>query len=421
MADAERNHWQLTVIDGNLALARSKINNHPNGTARSFDISDLPQRNEAIASATVVISMLPAQLHFEVAKACLHFGKHLLTASYVDEKLRSLEKQVQEKGLLFLCEMGLDPGIDHMSAMQLIHKIQREGGIIRSFMSHCGGLIAPESDTNPWHYKITWNPANVVNAGKAGAQFRKNGKTIEIPYRGIFDNPEKIEVANVGTYVYYPNRDALTYSKLYGLEAADSFIRSTLRHADFCKGWHFLVLAGFTSDRPLEVTPGQELKDWADQTFLNYTGSANLDTFIERMVPRAEQQLVARLFKYLGLNAASPLPVLERYTNSALLQYLLETQLPLASTDRDMVLMVHEIDFMRDGQSCSRKSELVVKGDPDGHTAMAKTVGLPLAIATGLLMGQKISVRGVHIPIIPDIYEPVLQRLSKNGIYFNET
>ncbi|MGH2646679.1 MAG: saccharopine dehydrogenase C-terminal domain-containing protein, partial [Ginsengibacter sp.] len=242
----EENNWLLLTCDADLHLAQSKIKQCKNATAVSIDVSDEGNRINLIKQANIVVSMLPPYLHFLVAKDCLAFSKHLLTASYIDAEIQKLSKKIEDKGLLFLCEMGLDPGIDHMSAMKIFDNLKKQGGKITSFKSHCGGLISPESDDNPWHYKITWNPGNIVMAGSSGAVYKMDGRITEIPYYEIFQNCKVVDIPGLSPLAWYPNRDSLTYVHTYGLHDVDTFIRTTLRHSSFCRGWNTIVNAGLT-------------------------------------------------------------------------------------------------------------------------------------------------------------------------------
>src|SRR6478672_1110851 len=234
---ATENIWQVIVADNNLETAQAKVGEHALVKAVSVNIENADERKELIEQADVVISLMPPHLHYLLALDCLELNKHLLTASYVDEQIKSLQPEIEKRNLLFLCEMGLDPGIDHMSAMQLFHRIKEEGGTITSFKSHCGGLVAPESDDNPWHYKISWNPRNIVMAGKSGAHFRENGEEKRVDYEHLFTNEHQVDIPDLGLLSWYPNRDSLSYAPLYGLENIPTFVRTTLRHPDFMFGW----------------------------------------------------------------------------------------------------------------------------------------------------------------------------------------
>ena len=407
----EENNWRLVLCDADLQLARSKIINCKNATATSIDVSNETERIQLIQEADIVISMLPPHLHFLVANDCLNFSKHLLTASYIDERIKSLSNQIEQKGLLFLCEMGLDPGIDHMSAMKIINRIKNQDGKIISFKSHCGGLVSPESDDNPWHYKITWNLSNIVMAGAAGAIYRINGANIEIPYNNIFRDCKVVDVPGLFPLAWYPNRDSLSYTNTYGLNDIDTFIRTTLRHPSFCHGWNRIVNMGFT-----DLNDHEEIKncktyyDWyqlkknnAKTSFLPGTNEKEFDEQID----------------YLGLRGNNSIEI-EKNNSAYLLQNIMGERLAMLPHDKDMIVMLHEIGYEINGENKEVRSTLIVKGEDQKRTAMAKTVGLPLGIAAKLILQEKIKLTGLHIPVLPEIYEPVLSELEANHIKFNE-
>jgi saccharopine dehydrogenase-like NADP-dependent oxidoreductase len=421
LSHAKHENWQLIVADANLQLALDKINNSPFGTATSFDITDDDKRGEYIHKADIVISMLPPFLHSKVAKDCLTFSKHLLTASYVDDDMRSMKAEIENKKILFLCEMGLDPGIDHMSAMKLVDHIHAKGGKITSFKSHCGGLVSPESDDNPWHYKISWNPRNIVMAGKAGAIFKKDGKTFTISYESLFDDNETVSVPGLGDYACYPNRDSLSYMPVYGLEKTLTFIRTTLRHPSFCRGWNYVVKAGLTNEEKSAFLTSSKISmgEWLDKNIAAHTKDNNFNEFLERSVESGDRSLVLELFGYLEL--LSDLTIPSTATCSAdVLQFTLENKLSLLPQDKDMIVMLHEFVYTINDQHSTINSSLVVKGENSLRTAMAKTVGLPLGIAAKLILNGTITTTGLHIPIVREIYEPVLRELERFDINFNE-
>lgn len=413
----DEKNWKLIVCDSNLSLAQSKTKNFSSGEAISFDVSDEKKRQEYISQSTLVISMLPPALHFLVAKDCVAFSKDLLTASYIDEQIKSLKEEVEKKGILFLGEMGLDPGIDHMSAMKMIDEIKNNRGKIISFKSHCGGLVSPESDDNPWHYKITWNPANVVMAGSSGAVYLEDRQKIEIPYSQIFDDKNNIvDIPTLFPLAWYANRDSLSYIKTYQVDDVESFIRTTLRYPSFCRGWNKIIKLDLTNKNDHEaIKECNTFKDWFDlkrEKLFSKTQKKvdQMDFFNSEFSEQVD---------YLGLNKDEKIPF--QITNSAsLLQYLLERKLVMKPHDKDMIIMLHEIEFSIDGENKKTKSCLIVKGENQSYTAMAKTVGLPLAIAAKLILENKIQLTGLHIPVIREIYEPVLRELELNGIQFHE-
>lgn len=445
--------WELLVAENNLPLAQSKIGTAPHARAVAIQVENEDERDALVSDAAIVISLLPPALHFLVATSCVKWGKDLLTASYLDDNIKTLEPAIREKGLLFMGEMGLDPGIDHMSAMQLIHRIKGLNGKIHSFRSHTGGLVAPDSDDNPWHYKISWNPRNVVLAGSAGARYKENGQLITRIYQQLFEQCEQVAIKGIGQPLsWYPNRDSLSYIPLYGLEEADTFIRTTLRYPDFCKGWAPIVQAGLTDDQvPLVhtappvsghqpsttlsgFTPDQSASASAptrspdtDITIIGLPGNplpptAPGDTFSSWSAPILPfvNEGNRELLTFLGLFDNTPVPP-QATVSADILQHLLETKLAMASRDKDMIVMLHEIAYTVAGKQYEETSTLIVKGTDTLETAMAKTVGLPLGIAAKLIVEGKMQrLTGLHIPILPEIYEPVLKELAEEGIRFDE-
>ena len=474
-------NWKLVVADANLELARSKVGDSPSGVAISFDITDPDKRAGQIRQADLVISMLPPTLHQMVAKDCLQFSKHLLTASYVDDDMRKMQQEIKDKGIIFLCEMGLDPGIDHMSAMKIIDEIRAQGGKVSSFKSHCGGLVAPESDDNPWHYKISWNPRNIVLAGKSGAHYVENGREIRLPYEELFSGEHFVDIPGIGYLGWYPNRDSLSYTSLYGLEDIGTFIRTTLRHPDFMYGWKNVVDLKLTDESPAYETDGKALStvfkehldkqnfgDWLHkkmssrleetktmlenltklaeaeqeaedggekipQSFLSADATGNLEEIeIDEMKTNAaafvahkmhEANLTLKQLIFLGLDDNESLINKGLCSAADVLQFAVEKKLSLQPSDKDMIVMLHEVQFSIEGLDSGMKkvsSSLVVKGENSLHTAMAKTVGLPLGIAAKLILNGQIKSRGLQIPTSKEIYEPVLRELEMRGIKFQE-
>ena len=409
-------NWKLQICDANFSLAQSKSSPFSCAEAISFDIKDNPKRQQLISGADIVISMLPPSLHFLVAKDCLTFSKNLLTASYIDTNVRSLSDEIEAKGLLFIGEMGLDPGIDHMSAMRIINEIKSKGGTITSFNSHCGGLMAPESDDNPWHYKITWNPINVVAAGSSGAFYKKDGEIVEVLYSKVFaDENQLVQVPDIGSLAWYPNRDSLSYVDTYRLHGIRTFIRTTLRYPSFCRGWNKIVHLDLTNKNDHEeIKSCKTFQDWFELKKKKLI--QNEDDFKEKDF--LDNEFLEQI-DFIGLQSQEHLP--EPVSNSAsLLQFLLEKNLAMKADDKDMIIMLHEIQFELNGKNKQTRSCLTVKGKDKTHTAMAKTVGLPLGIAATLILENKINLTGLHIPVIPEIYQPVLHQLELNGIKFNE-
>ncbi len=404
--------WAITIADQDIAQIQAKLPTGSPVLAQAINIHDAAARAALISEHEVVISLMPPALHALVAKDCLTLRKHLLTASYVDDGLRSMRDAIADAGLLFLCEMGLDPGIDHMSAMQLIDGIHAQGGTIHRFHSHCGGLVAPESDDNPWHYKISWNPRNVVNAGKAGAVYQADGKVEQKSYTQLFADAGTVSIPGIGDLAYYPNRDSLSYMPLYRLDHCTNFLRTTLRYPAYCKGWNAIVQLQLANDQIGYTFTQTSVRDFVQQHLAKH----QLEWLWKDLLRDAELGL---LLEFLGLMGDDIIP-LQSGTAADVLQWLLETKLILHPSDKDMIVMLHEIGYTLNGQAKSIQSSLVVKGTDALRTAMAKTVGLPLGIAAKLLIEDTIQLRGLQIPTSPEIYTPVLAELEAMGICFQE-
>jgi saccharopine dehydrogenase (NADP+, L-glutamate forming) len=410
---AVENDWYVLLADGDEATAKNKWNNAPNGTALGVNIENEMDRQNLVQKADIVVSMLPAQLHFLVAKDCLHFEKPLFTASYVDDNMRSIAADIASKKLLFLCEMGLDPGIDHMSAMAIIDEIHEKGGKITSFKSHCGGLVAPESDNNPWHYKISWNPRNIILAGKAGAIYLEKGNTVTKQYPEIFDQAPIVQLPGIGNLAYYPNRNSLSYIDTYHLHDVNNFVRTTLRYPAFCAGWNAIVQLHLTDETVTDLAPNTSIKNW----FQGLIQQHGLEDLLKKFNqdPTIQEQL-----KFIGLFDEINIPA-QFNSNASILQWLLEDRWKLAATDKDLVVMLHEIEYSIGDRQFKLDSSMVLKGEDAMNTAMATTVGLPLAMGVCAFLKGEIQMTGLHIPIDARIYQPILKSLAEEGIIFEET
>ena len=410
---AVENDWYILLADGDEAIAKNKWNNAPNGTALGIDIENNLDRQNLVQKADIVVSMLPAQLHFLVAKDCLQFGKPLFTASYVDDNMRSIASEIEAKQLLFLCEMGLDPGIDHMSAMAIIDEIHQKGGKITSFKSHCGGLVAPESDDNPWHYKISWNPRNIILAGKAGAIYLENGAIISKDYSTIFEQAPVVDLPGIGHLAFYPNRNSLSYIDTYHLHGVKDFVRTTLRYPAFCIGWNAIVQLHLTDETVIDLAPNTTVKNW----FESHIQQKGLEQILEKFTqdPAIKVQL-----EFIGLYEPTPIPS-QFNSNASILQWLLEGKWKLTATDKDLVVMLHEIEYSIGTRQFKLDSSMVLTGEDAINTAMATTVGLPLAMGVCAYLKGEIKMTGLHIPIDARIYQPILKSLAEEGIVFEET
>ena len=415
---SEKNNWKITVGDMSLETAQKKINNHPNGLALRFNLKDLEQRAEEISAADIVVSMVPASMHIIIAKECLRHGKHLLTPSYVSPEMMELNEEAKEQGLSFLNELGVDPGLDHMSAMKIINRIKERGGKIETFKSFCGGLVAPDCDNNPWNYKFSWNPRNVVVAGQGTAQFKENGHYKYIPYHKLFSTLTKTRISGYGDFEVYPNRDSLQYCDLYGLEDIPTIMRGTMRRPGYSEAWNVLVQLGCTDDT-------YEMKGSHKLTYLDY-----LLSFLPDSEKSVEENLadftkidinsiIMNKLKWLGL-FSDEIVGLKNATPALILQKILERKWALEPSDRDLLVMQHLFDFKINGEKKRITSSMTFEGSDRENTAMSYTVGTPLAIATKLLAKDKIHLKGVQIPTSPELYEPILSELENLGIQFIE-
>ncbi|GAB2624652.1 saccharopine dehydrogenase family protein [Belliella aquatica] len=415
---AEAKNRQIILADISTEVAAQKSGNSPFVIARAINLKEKENRQAIIQLADVVISMLPAFLHPVIAKDCLELKKHLFTASYESEELKGMKDEIEEKGLFFLNECGLDPGIDHMSAMKIIHEEKVAGNKIKSFKSYTGGVLTPESENNPWKYKFTWNPRNVVLAGQGVSRFIRNGKYKYIPYHMLFRRLETITFDEVGDFDGYPNRDSLSYRQIYGLEDIPTLLRGTLRRAGFCQSWDVFVQLGMTDDSFVMDLPEGFTTRMFVNSFLPYDEVRPVETKIKDLLPWVTDEILEKI-AWLGLFEDKELPLLKG-SPAAIFQVILEDKWSLESGDKDMIVMQHLFEIETPHGTKKLTSSLVCKGENQTYTAMAKTVGLPLAMAVDLFLDGEIKVRGLHTPVIPEIYDPILRLLEMENIVFEE-
>jgi len=412
---------ELIVADISPDNAKLLVKDHPKARVVQMDIFQDEQRKQQISKADLVISMLPASLHTLVARDCIEFGKNLVTASYISDDLKKMDPEVKKKGLVFMNEIGLDPGLDHMSAMQVIDRIKSKGGRMIMFESFCGGLIAPESDSNLWHYKFTWNPRNVVVAGQGGvAKFIQEGKYKYIPYHKLFRRTEFLEVEGYGRFEAYANRDSLKYREIYGLEDILTLYRGTIRKVGFSRAWNIFVQLGMTDDS--YVMEGSEDMSYRDFTnsFLAYSPFDSVELKLRHYMNIEQDDSI--WYKILELDLFNPDKKigLKNATPAQILQKILTEKWTLEPDDKDMIVMYHKFGYELNGEQKQIDSNLVVIGDDQTYTAMAKTVGLPVALATIKILNGEIRTPGVQLPIKKDVYAPILKELENFGIHFNE-
>lgn len=414
--------WEVTVTDIRREDALNKTKGRPGSHAEALDITNENHRKELVSRHDIVISMLPAFMHTNVASDCLEFGKHLVTASYVSDEMQAMDDEARKKGLIFLNEVGLDPGIDHMSAMRVLDQLKAEGAVLTGFETFTGGLLAPESEEgNPWRYKFTWNPRNVVLAASGGAvKFLHGGKYKYIPYHKVFRRTERIVLDGIGTFEGYANRDSLKYLKLYKLEGIQTLYRGTLRRPGFCRAWDIFVQLGATDDSYIiEGSENMTHREFINSFLLYHpTDSVEIKLAHAMRIDLDSDELL--MLEWLGIFSHEPIGLGKPGTPAQLLQKILEKKWTLNITDIDMIVMWHKFNYTLQGKEHEIHSTMMVKGSDALNTAMAKTVGLPTAIATRLILEGKITTPGVHIPVSKEIYEPVLDELEKNGIKCTE-
>lgn len=411
----------IIVGDINIQNARKLINNHENGQAINLDIFSSHSRQDAIENADIVVSMLPARYHIEVARDCVSFGKHMVTASYVSKEMEDLDNAAKNKGLVFMNEIGVDPGIDHMSAMKVIDEIRSKGGKMILFESFTGGLVAPESDTNLWNYKFTWNPRNVVLAGQgSAAKFLQEGTYKYIPYNRLFRRTEFLEIDGYGRFEAYANRDSLKYQDAYGMEDIKTLYRGTMRRVGFGRAWNVFVQLGMTDDSyHIEDSENMSYRDFIN-AFLPYSHTDSVELKFRHALKIDQDDIVWDKLEELDIFSDSKMVELKEATPAQILQKILMDSWTLQDDDKDMIVMYHKFGYELNGEMHQIDSTMVAKGDDRTYTAMSKTVGLPVAIATLAILNEKITTPGVQIPILKEIYDPILNELKDFGIKFSE-
>jgi len=412
----------LTIADKSKTAADELSGNDPHATSIELDVFNDAARRKAIESADIVISMLPARFHIHVAKDCVDLGKNMVTASYVSPEMQALDAAAKNKKLVLMNEIGVDPGIDHMSAMQVIDRIKSRGGKMILFESFTGGLVAPENDDNLWNYKFTWNPRNVVTAGQGGAaKFIQEGKYKYIPYHRLFRRTEFLEIEGYGRFEAYANRNSLQYRDIYNLQDIDTLYRGTMRRVGYSKAWNMFIQLGMTDDSyVLDDSEAMTYREFVN-TFLPYSPTDSVELKMRHELRIDQDDIMWEKLVELDLFNDKKLIGIVNATPAMALQRILEDSWTLQPGEKDMIVMYHKFGYEMNGEQKQIDSTMVCLGDGDRQTAMAKTVGLPVAIAALSILNGNIKTYGVQIPISKEIYEPILKELEEYGIRFRES
>lgn len=419
--ESVKEQWKIRIADQDINLIQKKINHHPNAEALFFDINDESLANEEIEKADIVISMLPWKFHIEVAKLCVKHKKNLITPSYISPEIKELDEAAKNAGIMIMNELGVDPGIDHMSAMKLIHEIREKGGKIVHFESFTGGLVAPESDNNPWNYKFTWNPRNVVLAGQGGAaKFIEEGEYKYIPYHKLFRRTEFIDIEGYGKFEGIANRDSLKYQSVYGLENVRTIYRGTLRRVGFSRAWDVFVQLGATDDSYIiENSENMTYRQFIN-SFLAYNPHDSVELKLRYYLKIEQDDTLWEKLVWLGIFENKKIG-LKKATPAQILQKILEDKWHLDEHDKDMIVMWHKLKYAdKNGKESEVQSSMVVIGEDQSHTAMSITVGLPVGICCKHVLNGNIKDKGVLMPIEPHVYEPILKELEEFDIKFFE-
>ena len=418
---SEKENLFITIADKYITNTKVLLNSHYKSKAIELDVFDDGSREKEIIGADIVISMLPTRFHLMVAKDCIKHSKNMLTASYINDEMLALNSKAIEKDIVIMNEIGLDPGIDHMSAMKVIDHIKEKKAKIILFESYTGGLMAPESDNNLWNYKFTWNPRNVVLAGQGGpAKFLQQGYNKYIPYNKLFKRTQNLQIENYGSFEGYPNRDSLKYREIYGLGDIKTLCRGTIRKVGFSESWDVFVQLGMTDDSYIiENSKNMKFRDFVD-LFLPYNAKERVESKLQKLLKISEKELIWSKLLELDIFSDQKTITLDRATPAQILEYILCKSWTLDPSDKDMIVMIHKFVYELNNKKYQIDSNMVCIGEDQTYTAMAKTVGLPLAIATLAILNSKITAKGVQLPIKKDIYNPILKELIEYGIEFNE-
>lgn len=417
---AEKNNWFVTVADIDPTLAHAKIQGHKNARATWLNVSKNNDRKDLILRTDVVVSILPAHLHLEVAHDCIKFQKPIITSSYISREMYRLGDEARNRDLVFTGKQGIDPGLEHISAKKRLDDIRAKGGKVTAFRSYGGGLIAPESfGDNPWKFKFTWNPRNLVLMGQGTAQYLEKNKRKFIPYNRLFQSYSTVNIEGVGEFESYPNRDSLLHNEVFGLKDVPNILRGTLRYPGFCDGWNALINIGLTDGSyPILNSAQLSFHEWMEAYLGNESGGSVKDRMANKLEISPTSKVMKQL-EWLGLFSKRKIKV-PSATPALLLERVLLDKWQLKQKDKDLILLQHEFDYELDGERKTLISTLELKGKNGTNTALSQIIGLPMAIILKKVMNGTIKDMGSEVPMRREVYEPVLQELEEFGIVFKD-
>ncbi len=415
------NGFHVTIASRTLSKAEKLINGHKNGIAKQFDITKASNDDldVLVKDCDLAVSLLPYTYHVQVAKSCIKNNKHMVTTSYVSPEMKALDSDAKDAGILILNEIGVDPGIDHMSAQKIIDDVHERGGKIKSFKSYCGGLPAPEANTNPWGYKLSWSPRGVILAGRNAAQYKENGEIKDIAGENLFDNYTPFPINKLeGSYEAYPNRNSIPYIDIYNISETNTMFRGTIRNAGWCAALKKIAEAGFLDINEQEFPEGYTYQQLTNK-LLEVADDANAKEAFRTRFGFSEDNDVVKRFIWMGLFGEEKLPK-NKISPLDALCHQWEEKLQYSKGERDMLILVHQFEYELPEGKEKLTSTMIDYGIPNGDSSMSRTVGLPAAIGVRMILEGKITDTGVHIPVKKSIYTPVLAELVEMGLSFSD-
>jgi saccharopine dehydrogenase-like NADP-dependent oxidoreductase len=414
----DKTDYLVVMASRTVSKVEKIIDNHPSGIAVELDVSDDAQLEKLVSESDLTVSLLPYTYHVKIAKQCIKHKKHLVTTSYVSDKMRALDNEAKKTGILLLNECGLDPGIDHMSAMRVIHEVEEKGGKVTSFKSSTGALPSHEANNNPFGYKFSWAPRGVLLASKNPSKWLENGKIKEYPGEQLFENYYIQDISSIGSFENYPNRNSVPYKDIYGLKDAHTVYRGTLRMTGWCETMRKIVALGWLSEEPLNKFKGETYAD-VTRNLVDAKPKADLIKATAKFLELNTYSTVIKRLEWLGIFSNEKLPS-DKDNPLDYLNVLTLKKMSLGENERDMTVMHHEFIAEYPSKKEYITSTLLDYGIIGEDSSVARTVSIPAAIAVKMILESKIKLTGVHIPVLPEIYNPILDELEGISIKFKE-